>query len=678
MAGPNLATNRTTASTIAEHVADHNAAHNVANKIDKDATPVTGDALVWNGSVYVPVAAAFISPLTYLAVGDGVANDSTAFANMLTAAPVGSVIDLGGKTYLLATTWNITKQVEIRNGTLTAAGRRVALINAADVTCRDVYFNRTTSALGSDDGSAVFVQGLRYLSIDCDYRSSARQPLRMGHAVANGTTIRGGTCYPEVAYADVAGIYVNAGATGNLDILIERVTVQGNGSSTNGISIYDSSRCTVRNCVVDTATMLPEISWVSSGWALVSGNIYSRTDRTDGGTRAVFIGATEYTENTSTPTTPGSNQWGVSGGTLYLNLGGTDPNTQTVISRIVSGYGIMFYSSTDGYLNMSDNRVEHCRIRNTDGFGIYLQLDDLGASRNGTLNNILTNVCLKGRQSTKLPFAAIGVGAGTDTSLIGDTIDTVGNGAFLAPGLRISPDQVSFSSSGVVVGMQVRGATDSGITFGSGQWKFIGCRANNNGDQGFEVWNNQSTDVVDVELISCQANNNAVHGVLADASIIGGSTYRVSIIGGLYYSNTSRNIMMKGVRSSKIVGPTCHSPGAGAYNIVLDGSINHVILDDITLYSGNGINIVTGVGTDIALGLVTSDVTTATQLTLGTGVVVRTGGTTTTASRYMGVGTPEGAVTAVVGSMYQRTDGGAGTSIYVKESGTGNTGWVGK
>lgn len=43
-----------------------------------------------------------------------------------------------------------------------------------------------------------------------------------------------------------------------------------------------------------------------------------------------------------------------------------------------------------------------------------------------------------------------------------------------------------------------------------------------------------------------------------------------------------------------------------------------------------------------------------------------------------GTGTPEGAVTAPVGSMFLRTDGGAGTSFYIKESGTGNTGWVAK
>lgn len=43
-----------------------------------------------------------------------------------------------------------------------------------------------------------------------------------------------------------------------------------------------------------------------------------------------------------------------------------------------------------------------------------------------------------------------------------------------------------------------------------------------------------------------------------------------------------------------------------------------------------------------------------------------------------GSGSPEGVVTAPVGSLFSRTDGGAGTSLYVKQSGSGNTGWVGK
>ena len=50
----------------------------------------------------------------------------------------------------------------------------------------------------------------------------------------------------------------------------------------------------------------------------------------------------------------------------------------------------------------------------------------------------------------------------------------------------------------------------------------------------------------------------------------------------------------------------------------------------------------------------------------GTGSVIWTSGS----------GSPEGVVTAAVGSMYTRTDGGVSSTLYVKESGTGNTGWA--
>lgn len=55
-----------------------------------------------------------------------------------------------------------------------------------------------------------------------------------------------------------------------------------------------------------------------------------------------------------------------------------------------------------------------------------------------------------------------------------------------------------------------------------------------------------------------------------------------------------------------------------------------------------------------------------------------TGGVALTPLMVAGSGTPEAAITAPVGSLYQNYGGGAGTSLYVKETGTGNTGWVGK
>jgi len=45
---------------------------------------------------------------------------------------------------------------------------------------------------------------------------------------------------------------------------------------------------------------------------------------------------------------------------------------------------------------------------------------------------------------------------------------------------------------------------------------------------------------------------------------------------------------------------------------------------------------------------------------------------------YIGAGAPDGVVVAPVGSIYLRTDGGTSTTLYVKTSGTGNTGWTAK
>jgi hypothetical protein len=98
--------------------------------------------------------------------------------------------------------------------------------------------------------------------------------------------------------------------------------------------------------------------------------------------------------------------------------------------------------------------------------------------------------------------------------------------------------------------------------------------------------------------------------------------------------------------------------------------------------NANGIETATGVISNYSGGL---DFNTASagnvRFLTTTGQVVNNGsGGFTNGSggpRWIrGTGSPEGAVTAVIGSIYSRTDGGASTSIYVKESGTGNTGWV--
>lgn len=70
-------------------------------------------------------------------------------------------------------------------------------------------------------------------------------------------------------------------------------------------------------------------------------------------------------------------------------------------------------------------------------------------------------------------------------------------------------------------------------------------------------------------------------------------------------------------------------------------------------------------------------VTEGRQLNIAKGYL--TFGTSTTPIKWLtGAGSPESSITAPVGSLYTRTNGGANTTLYVKESGTGNTGWVAK
>ncbi len=51
------------------------------------------------------------------------------------------------------------------------------------------------------------------------------------------------------------------------------------------------------------------------------------------------------------------------------------------------------------------------------------------------------------------------------------------------------------------------------------------------------------------------------------------------------------------------------------------------------------------------------------------------GALSTSAKLLTGTASPEGVETAPVGSLFSRADGSAGTSLYLKESGSGNTGW---
>jgi hypothetical protein len=119
---------------------------------------------------------------------------------------------------------------------------------------------------------------------------------------------------------------------------------------------------------------------------------------------------------------------------------------------------------------------------------------------------------------------------------------------------------------------------------------------------------------------------------------------------------------------------------------------DHILIKDQAAGAENGTYVVNASGAPTRAG----DFDTSAKVVPGTLVVVSEGtsnkdshwqlttnapitlGTTALVffpTHMQGTGAPDGVVTAPIGAKYHRIDGGAGTTMYAKESGTGNTGW---
>jgi hypothetical protein len=125
------------------------------------------------------------------------------------------------------------------------------------------------------------------------------------------------------------------------------------------------------------------------------------------------------------------------------------------------------------------------------------------------------------------------------------------------------------------------------------------------------------------------------------------------------------------------INGTLNAGSTGASQVGL--SISPTISQDVTKpvgYTAALINVTETTAGTGAKKLIDAQVGSTSKFTVdNTGKVTLSG---TTATISSGTGTPEGAVIAPVGSMYTRTDGGAGTTLYIKKVGAGNTGWAAK
>lgn len=159
-----------------------------------------------------------------------------------------------------------------------------------------------------------------------------------------------------------------------------------------------------------------------------------------------------------------------------------------------------------------------------------------------------------------------------------------------------------------------------------------------------------------------------------------GLRYRGSLtLGGTTDTNTTDNLAAMGVRDSQhdvVQGQILASQyrnGDGTPQVLGFGAC--IFGQSVSRSVACGMDLFVGDNDTFAFG--TSQETNRATL-VGSRLTASGGFSTGTARWTSGTGSPEGVVTAPVGSLYTRTDGGAGTTLYVKESGTGNTGWVAK
>lgn len=239
---------------------------------------------------------------------------------------------------------------------------------------------------------------------------------------------------------------------------------------------------------------------------------------------------------------------------------------------------------------------------------------------------------------TRLQFAAC-VG---DTNL-GSQFNFNTGTRILATGTAVDRASLTASMVGVTIASGVQYFDGNFVEFG------MDTAYTNAGTVGVELQIN-GVNVSPVRVVS--ADQMAVTGADNDTN----NTTKLQHFGGYHYDNSEQQILGLRIRSTSTTTVVEHGGGSGSFNAATSQRF-YTAANNTTLTGTDRGGVNSAGDWDFAGS-------------------VRVSGTTATQSS--GTGSPEGVVTAVVGSTYTRTDGGAGTTFYVKESGTGNTGWVGK
>lgn len=487
----------------------------------------------------------------------------------MAAMSAGDVLDLDGQALTLTGMATISKAVEFKNGRISGTGFRPLTITAAGAVLNGVSVSRIGAGLaasGYDGGEAI------YCAAQCSIlgggravvHSDAGHAIGLEHASANGTRIAGNTIRSTASRMDASGVYGYFGSSGNQNIIVEDNTVECLGNP-HGIGIYDATGgCRVRRNKISGARRIAEVP--IAGWALVGGNVYRAPDRPDGPSRVLRVNGTIINSvelpgaSGNAQTNPAANEWGVSAGYVYLNLGGANPSGSTITGQYLGGYGIYFYAVN---VVSQDCIAEDNEISDCDGFGIYFQNNNAPTSRTHiSRRNKLAAVCKEGAQVSWLPFGGIVFLGGNDCQSIDDIVEGSGTSTVKAPGVafRVSSDG---TMSGKIVNPRVSAAS-YGLQVTPGV-DVLGGRVTGCYDANVATWNTPSGATGDVNITDLRSTGSLGAGLYLGHTA--GCLVKVKVKGGAYTANAGIGVNAENIPGLEIDGATISGNAGGGLRV---------------------------------------------------------------------------------------------------------------
>jgi hypothetical protein len=229
-------------------------------------------------------------------------------------------------------------------------------------------------------------------------------------------------------------------------------------------------------------------------------------------------------------------------------------------------------------------------------------------------------------------------------------------------GLKIQNNYVSMTSASTGYGAELRQGNDIII---SGNTLLGGNHA------VFLTTDRSDNIVIDSNNLREQKDHALNIGTASDNVVVSNNTFKDIGRRGVHVTGAATNGVISGNSFDTINGAAVNVQASSVGWIVIGNTFNNTnLVEDLT-------NPAPVIASSTTLGVVvTANNNRASNTTAPQPAAVLAAGGGYADVQY--AGTPEGVITAPIGSICRNTAGGAGTAFYVKESGTGNTGWVAK